>query len=156
MQPYRTIDNMIDGVVLSFTNITANRQATQIKLAASQLARELAEGIINMVNDPIIVLDADLQVVSINHSFSQHFQMTPEKTLGCKVYNMSNGQWNIPVLRKLLEEILPQHKVIEGFVLEYNFPALGPSRIKLNAHRIKTELGDTELILLVLSFIEKN
>ena len=154
IQPYRTIDNVIDGIVLTFTDITVNHQAAQIKFAAAQLARELAEGIIEMVSQPLIVLDAGLQVVSANSAFYQHFQVASESTLGSKIYDLGNGQWNIPALRQLLEEILPQHQVMEGFVVEHDFPALGPSRMQLNARRIKTELGDTELILLAFTSLE--
>jgi two-component system, chemotaxis family, CheB/CheR fusion protein len=156
MQPYRTIDNVIDGVVLSFTDITSNRQAAQVKFVAAKLARELAEGIIDMVGEPLIVLDSGLQVVSANPSFYQHFQVTPEQTLGCELYHLGNGQWNIPALRQLLEQVLPQQKTVEGFVMEYDVPALGPSRVVLDARRIKTDLGDTELILLAVASIERN
>jgi two-component system CheB/CheR fusion protein len=154
MKPYRTLDNMIDGVVLTFTNISENREAAQIKLAAVQLARELAEGIVNTVSEPLIVLDSDLQVVSASRAFYQHFQVAPEQTVGQKIYDLGNGQWNIPALRKLLTDILPQQQVIEGFVMEHNFPDLGLRRMVLNARRIVTALGNTELILLAMEAVE--
>ncbi|MFA7400868.1 MAG: CheR family methyltransferase, partial [Sideroxydans sp.] len=106
MQPYRTLDNVIDGVVLTFTDITESRAAAQIKLAAVQLARELAEGIVNTVSEPLVALDGDLRVVSANRAFYQHFRATPEQTMGSKIYDLGNGQWNIPTLRELLEDIL--------------------------------------------------
>ena len=95
MQPYRTLDNVIEGVVLTFTDISVNR-AAQIKGAAVQLARELAEGIVNTVVEPLIVLDSALQVVSASRAFFQHFKVTPEQTVGRKIYELGNGQWNIP------------------------------------------------------------
>ncbi|TNC99793.1 MAG: hypothetical protein FD121_19 [Gallionellaceae bacterium] len=150
MQPYRTLDNVIDGVVLTFTDITESRAAAQIKLAAVQLARELAEGIVNTVSEPLIALDENLRVVSANRTFYQHFQVAPEQTVGSKIYDLGNGQWNIPALRELLEDILPQQQVMDGFVVEHDFPDLGSRRMLLNARRIKTALGDTELILLAI------
>ena len=153
MQPYRSIDNVIDGVVLTFADITTNR-AAQIKLAAVQLARELAEGIVNTIVEPLVVLDSDLRVVSASRAFFQHFKVVPEQTVGRKIYDLGNGQWDIPTLRELLENILPQQKVIDGFVVEHNFPGLGPRRMVLNARRIKTALGDTELILLAMVAVE--
>jgi two-component system CheB/CheR fusion protein len=70
--------------------------------------------------------------------------------VGRKVYDLGNGQWDIPALRELLENILPQNQVMEGYVVEHNFPKLGPQRMVLNARRIVTALGNTELILLAM------
>jgi len=154
MKPYRTLDNLIDGVVLTFTDITESRAAAQIKLAAVQLARELAEGIVNTVSEPLIVLDSELQVVSASRAFYQHFQVAPEQTVGRKIYDLGNGQWNIPTLRELLEDILPQRQVMEGFVVEHDFPDLGLRRMVLNARRIVTALGNTEMILLAMVTVE--
>ena len=161
VQPYRTQDNVIEGVVLTFTTVTAFKLATQAaqraaaelastQQVATQLARELAEAIVNTISQPLIVLDGALQVVSASHSFYQHFQVKPEDTVGRKIYDLGNGQWNIPDLRQLLEELLPQQKVLEGYVVEHSFPHLGPQRMVLNAQRIVTALGNTELILLAM------
>ena len=155
LQPYRTVDNVIDGVVLTFSDNTVNRQAEQIKLAAAQLARELAEGIVNTVAEPLLVLDSGLKVVSASRSFYQHFQVAAEQTVGNKIYELGNGQWNITALRALLEDILPQRETMEGYVVEHDFPVLGPRCMVLNARRIKTALGDTELILLAMVSVEK-
>ena len=165
MQPYRTLDNVIAGVVLTFTPVTdfklasesAQRATAQLAAtlqATTQLARELAEGIVNTVSEPLIVLDAKLQVVSAGRSFYQHFQVTPENTVGRKIYDLGNGQWNIPALRQLLEELLPKQHVLDGFVVQHDFPGLGPRRMVLNARRIVTALGDTELILLAMVAVE--
>jgi two-component system CheB/CheR fusion protein len=154
MQTYRTLDNVIDGIVLSFTDITASRAAAQIMNAAQHLAQELAEGIVNTINEPLIVLNSKLQVISASRTFLQHFQVTREQTVGRKIYDLGNGQWNIPALRELLEDILPQHQVMEGFVVDHDFPGLGKRRMVLNARRIKTVQGDTELILLAMISVE--
>jgi two-component system CheB/CheR fusion protein len=153
IQPYRTMGNVIDGVVLSFTNIDELRKVT-LKLAARQAALELSEGIVDTVVEPLIVLDGNLQVVSASRAFYQHFKVAPEQTVGLKIYELGNGQWNIPALRTLLDDILPQRETMEGFVVEHDFPVLGPRRMVLNARRIKTSLGDTESILLAMVSVE--
>lgn len=155
IQPYRTSDNVIEGVVISLTNISVLRKMT-IKLAELELVQQLTEGIVNTVVEPLIVLDSDLQVVRASRAFFQHFMVTEEQTIGYKIYELGNGQWNILSLRELLEEILPQSQTIEGFVVEHNFPELGERRMVLNARRIKSSLGDTELILLAMVDIEVN
>ncbi len=154
MQPYRTMDNIIAGVVLTFTNVTDFKLAS-IKLDAEEKARVLlAEGIVNTVSEPLIVLDSALQVVSASRSFYQHFEVKPEDTVGRKIYDLGNGQWNIPTLRQLLEDLLPQKQVLDGYVVEHDFPGLGLRRMVLNARRIVTARGDTEMILLAMVAIE--
>ncbi|MDP1612536.1 MAG: chemotaxis protein CheB [Sulfuritalea sp.] len=150
MQAYRTLDNVIAGVVLSFTTVTDFKLASE----AVQRAQGLAEGIIDSVSEPLIVLDSALQVVSASRSFYQYFEVTIAETVGCKIYDLGNGQWNIPALRQLLEKILLQENVLDGYVVEHDFPNLGPRRMVLNARRIVTALGNTELILLAMVAIE--
>jgi len=165
IQPYRTLDNVIEGVVLTFTPVTefkfaseaAQRAAAELavtQMAAAQLARELAEGIVNAVAEPLLVLDGSLQVISASRSFYEHFQVSAGQTVGRKIYELGNGQWAIPDLRELLENILPQNQVMDGYVVEHNFPVLGPRRMVLNARRIVTALGKTELILLAMVAID--
>ncbi len=164
-QPYRTLDNVIDGVVLNFTDVTEFKRLgdslrrTTAELAATlqaatQQARELAEGIVDTVVEPLIVLDSALQVISASRSFYQHFQVTADQTLGRKIYALGTGQWAIPALRELLENILPQNRVMNGYRVELNFPGLGLCRMVLNARRIVTAMGNTELILLAMVTIE--
>ena len=165
IQPYRTVDNAIEGVVLTFTPVTefklaneaAQRATTELATllqASTQLARELAEGIVDTVAEPLIVLDGGLQVISASRSFYRHFQVAAEQTVGRKIYDLGNGQWDIPALRQLLENILPQNQVMDGYVVEHNFPGLGPRRMVLNARRIVTALGNTEFILLAMVAID--
>lgn len=150
MKPYRTLDNVIAGAVLTFTNITEFKLAN-IRLAEADKARtQLAEGIINTVAEPLIVLDGSLQVVSANRSFFEHFQVNAEETRGRKIYALGNGQWNIPALRALLEEILPREQVMEGYMVNHEFPTIGPRSMMLNARRILTSAGSSDLILLAI------
>jgi two-component system CheB/CheR fusion protein len=74
--------------------------------------------------------------------------------VGRKIYDLGNGQWNIPALRQLLEDLLPQKQVLDGYVVEHDFPGLGLRRMVLNARRIVTARGDTEMILLAMVAIE--
>jgi two-component system CheB/CheR fusion protein len=153
IQPYRTVDDEIEGVVLSIIDIDILRKTT-IKLAELELAQLLTEGIVNTVVEPLIVLDKELKVIRASATFLRYFMVTTEQTIGNKIYELGNGQWNIPALRELLEDILPRHQTIEGFEVEHDFPGLGIRRMVLNARRIKSEIGDTELILLAMVNID--
>jgi len=144
IQPYRTLDNVIEGVVLTFTDISKRVEAE----AAVQLARELAENTIDTISKPLLVLDDRLQVVSANRAFYQYFQTTVADTIGRKIYDLGNSQWNIPALRELLEIILPRDRAVEGYVVEHDFPAIGRHKICLNARRIVGKTNEPALILL--------
>src|SRR5208283_2360769 len=130
--PYRTLDNVIDGVVLTFTDIT-ERKKIESEL---QLARVYAENIVDTVRGPLLVLDADLKVVSAGRSFYEYFLVTPEETIGHYLYDLGNHQWDIPRLRELLETILPGTTSFENFEIEHEFPAIGRKKLMLNARCI--------------------
>ena len=147
--PYRTVDNIIDGVVITFTDITDFR-----KMAERMTERtEYAEGIIRTVREPLVVLNSEMKIISANPSFYRTFHVAPEDTEGTTLYNLGNGQWNIPAMRQLLEEILPQNTQIEGFLMEHEFPIVGKRRMLLNARRIAQKGSRKELILLAIEDI---
>lgn len=144
IQPYRTLDNVIEGVVLTFTDIS-KRVAAE---TAVQLARELAESVVDTLSKPLLVLDGDLRAVSANRAFYQYFQVTVADTVGRKVYDLGNKQWNIPALRELLEIILPRDRTVEGYVVAHDFPGIGYHKMILNARRIDGKNNNPSLILL--------
>jgi len=149
IQPYRTVNNVIEGVVLTFTDISETHEAIQM-LAVEKVARDLAEGIINTVRVPLLVLDKNLVVESVNQSFSTRFKLDTDQTVGHKIYELGNNQWDIPSLRTLLEHILPEQQEIQGYEMELDSLPSGQQRLMLNAKRIITEIGSTELILLAM------
>ena len=100
--PYRTADNVIDGVVITFADTTALKQ-TEAQL---QEAREFAESIIATIREPLLVLDGELRIVSASGSFCHTFQVTPAETEGRLLFEINQCQWEIPGLRQRLEEIL--------------------------------------------------
>ncbi|MDI1277324.1 chemotaxis protein CheB [Methylobacter sp.] len=145
IQPYRTLENMIDGMVLTFTNITERTRAI-----AMQEARLLAESIVNTVREPLIVLTDTLKVVTASRSFYQSFQVTPEETVGRTIYELGDGQWNIPALRNLLETILPHNQTFDDYRVEHDFPTIGHRIMLLNARNIIGQTGEPQLILLAM------
>jgi len=154
--PYRTTRNVIEGVVLTFVNITNLKQAkveiTDLKQAEREIkaARDYAESIVETVREPLMILDANLRVVSVNRSFYQAFQVEPEGTEGQLVYNLGNRQWDIPKLRKLLEEILPQQTVFNDYEVEHDFANIGRRKMLLNAREVGRAEGEVRLILLAI------
>ena len=153
IMPYRTPDNAIDGVVINFIDITTMKKleiSLQEKEVSIQKAGALAEGIIATVREPLIVLDANFKVISANQSFYQTFRVTPEQTKKHVLYELGNGQWDIPELRRLLEEILPQNSVFNDFAVEHEFPSIGRKKMLLNARKIVQQEPNDQLILLAI------
>ena len=120
-------------------------QATNAK---QQDALGYAEAIIATVREPLVVLDGDLRVRSANRSFYRTFHVRPKETEGRLLYDLGNHQWDIPDLRKLLGEILPQHTFFEGFEVRHDFPSIGKKVMLLNARRLHREGNHRGLILL--------
>ena len=112
-----------------------------------------AEGIVNTVRVPLVVLDATLHVRMANRYFYECFQVTPQETESHRLYDLGNGQWNIPALRELLEQILPHHTAFDDFEVTHTFPHLGPKTMLLNARHIVRTHGAPSLILLAIEDI---
>jgi hypothetical protein len=92
--------------------------------------------VVDVVREPILVLDKDLRVMVANESFYRTFQVEKKDTENKVVYELGNGQWNIPSLRKLLEDILPKNTFFKGFEVDHEFPYIGRKVIMLNARQI--------------------
>jgi two-component system CheB/CheR fusion protein len=144
--PYRTLDNKIDGVIFTFTDVSALKRSEE----SMQAARNYAENIVQTIREPLLVLDRDLRVISANRAFYQTFQVSPQDTQNRHIFELGHRQWDIPQLRDLLEDILPSNTKFEDFEVDFDFPGIGPRTMLLNARRISNGSDPTEFILLVL------
>ncbi len=99
------------------------------------------------VRESILVLDRQLRVVLANRSFYKLFQVTPEQTLGCLLYELGDGQWNIQRLRELLENIIPEEQIVEDFEVMHDFPTIGLKVMLLNARRLQQ--GEEHVLLVI-------
>ena len=133
IRPYRTAENKIDGAVVVLTDIDEAKHA-RMSLAESA---EYAQSIVDTVREPFLILGADLRVISANRSFYATFRVKPEETKGLLVYELGNGQWGIPALQTLLEDVLPGNHPLEDFEIEHEFPGIGPRAMLLNARGVR-------------------
>lgn len=92
--------------------------------------------VVDVVREPVIILDKELRVVAANESFYKMFDVTQKDTVKKIVYDLGDGQWNIPDLRKLLEDILPKQTFFKGFEVTHVFPSIGRKVMMLNARQI--------------------
>ena len=146
IRPYKTVDDKIDGAVLIFLDIDAAKRSA----ALIEEAHDFADAIVETLRDPLVVLNPDLRVTRANAMFYKMFQVTPEETEGRFLYDLGDGQWNVPRLRQLLEEILPRNSVFNDFAVEHEFPRIGHKRMLLNARRILGKDNELKAILLVI------
>jgi two-component system, chemotaxis family, CheB/CheR fusion protein len=140
--PYRTMDNAIDGVVVGFLEITDLKRAER-RLEESKL---IAEGIVDIIREAFVVLDADLNIRSANGMFYALFKANPKDTLDRRIYDVGDGQWNIPQLRDFLQKIIPKNARVVDYLVEHDFPGIGHKAMLLNARRIP----QTKYILLAI------
>ena len=112
--------------------------------------RALAEAIVDTLREPLLVLDKDLRVVAASRSFYLTFKVNRQDVQGRPIYALGDGQWNIPSLRLLLEEILPQHTVMEAYQVEHDFLQIGQRTMLLNARAVFHESNTQTLILLAI------
>src|SRR2546421_6476951 len=96
-----------------------------------------AQNIVDTVREPLLILDATLRVRSGNRAFYQTFKVSPEETVDRLIYELGNGQWDIPALRTLLEDIVPKSSVFNDFELEHTFPIIGRRVMLLNARKLE-------------------
>jgi two-component system CheB/CheR fusion protein len=151
--PYRTTNNVIDGVVVTFSDINILKTAYEKINTLNQdvqLAREYADNIVDTVRESLLILDKDLKVLSANRSFYKMFNTVSEKTVGRFIYDLDDKKWDIPQLRELLEEIIPRRNIFEDYEIEYNSINTGKKKLLLNARQIVHGEKETKFILLAI------
>jgi two-component system CheB/CheR fusion protein len=124
IRPYRTLENAIEGVVLTSVDISRLKRAE----AAQREAQALAESIVDAVHEPLLVLDENMRIVSANRAFYRTFHVQRDETVGQVLHELGNRQWDIPALRQLLEAILSQSTTFDDFEVSHEFERFGPHR----------------------------
>ncbi len=132
-------DGKIDGAVLMLIDIDAAKRGL-----------DFAEAIVETVREPLVTLDQNLQVLKANRTFYETFRTVREQTEGRLIYDLGNGQWNIPKLRELLENILPAHSTFRDFEVTYEFEHVGRKVMLLNANEIFNPNAQARTILLAI------
>jgi PAS domain S-box-containing protein len=144
--PVRDTAGSVVGAVLVFCDVSECRRAVR----GVEDARAFAEGIVETVREPLLVMEADLRVKTANRSFYQTFRVTPSETEGRSLFELGNRQWDISRLRELLEEILPRDSHFNGFEVDHVFEGIGRRAMVLNARSLRSVGGGTGMILLAI------
>jgi two-component sensor histidine kinase/PAS domain-containing protein len=128
----------------------ANQPAAGDPAASERQGADFAEAIVATISQPLLVLDGTLKILTANSAFFERFQVTPEETSGRLLYQLGNGQWDIPELRRLLEEILSRAGMVKDYRIEHEFEQIGQRIMLINAKRMRHG-SDGDRILLAIS-----
>ncbi len=132
IMPYRTRDDRIDGVVVTFYDISGPKEVeAEVRAAHEQITQ-----IYDTVPHPLVVLDRDLRVRSANQAFYDTFRVQSGETEGQALYDLGNRQWDVKRLRQLLAEVLPSRETFKDFVIEHEFEHLGRRTMLLDARQV--------------------
>jgi len=123
---------------LTTTNDELRYRNHELKTANDEVARarDFSQAIVETMSEPLLVLEADLKITLANRAFYQTFQTSADKTIGTMLYDLGNEQWNIPALRELLEELVPQRTSVRDYQITHEFPGIGLRTMQLSAMRI--------------------
>lgn len=134
---------------------TKNMENNKIKKNELKESKELAlhymQTLVDVARESFLILDHDLRVISANPTFYEVFQVFPKETEGRLLYDLGNKQWNIPELKKLLEEILPYKKIVKDYEVTHNFESIGEKTMRLNSRQI----DQVQLIILAIEDVTK-
>ena len=144
--PYRTQSGKIDGIVVTYAEIS-DLKTLQEKTSE---ARKFAENIVDTVREPLIVLDSNFDILSVSKSFHRVFETSKSDLVGKNVFLIQNAQWDVPELRALLEALLLHEKTVEAFELTMQSGRRGQRDMVLNARKVEDHSKEKQLILLAL------
>ena len=145
--PYRTVENVINGVVLTFSDIDEQKRVS----LEAQGDRDYAESIVNTVMEPLLVLTKDLIVRSANTTFYEHLGTTPDEIRGRTLKQIQGGMWNIPKLLSRLNDLTNKEKELENVSIELTFPRIGKKEVDVTARKLRTSEGKSTTLLLTIN-----
>jgi two-component system CheB/CheR fusion protein len=129
-----------------------NRELTELNDELRH-SRSYQDAVAETLREALLVLDGNLRIQKANHQFYETFHLRPQDTLQRYLYDLGDGQWNIPGLRELLEGVLPKASPLRDFEVTHRFREIGEKTMLLNAHRLHAQNGRDELILLAIEDI---
>jgi PAS domain S-box-containing protein len=123
------------------------------RVDAEKRGRDFAEAIVESLHEPLLILRKNLDVVTANKAFYRVFHVSSEETQGRQIYDLGDGQWNIPRLRELLHQVLPEQSTIRDFEVEHDFERVGRKVVLLNACEVFDPNANEQTILLTMEDI---
>ena len=139
-------DGCIERWIGVHLDITERKQAEQ----RVKDARSFAEAVIETAPEPLVVLDSEHRVISASRAFYRQFRVERKETVGVSMFQLGNGQWAIPALRTLLQDVLAENASFDEYKIEHDFPTIGRRTMLINGRRLRQEGSKAEMSLLVI------
>jgi len=140
------VANSAKRILLAIDDITqAADHARELSLQ-----RLLAEGIVDTLREPLLVLDGDLHIIAASRAFYLKFKVDADQAIGRNLADFGDGQWPNAELIRLLEEVVPDNSIIEGYEITHDFPQIGIRTVLLNARKIFREGNNAKTLLLAM------
>jgi two-component system CheB/CheR fusion protein len=146
IRPYQTLDNRIDGAVVILFDVSNAEESA----AALGVALSTGEALMPLIRDPVLLLDGAFKVRRANPAFLETFHASADGLVNRDIYDICDKQWNVPDLRRLLEEVLPRQRDFRGLSIQLRGGPAGTGRFELDAHRIESGRNREGVILLVI------
>jgi len=150
VRPYRTLDNRVDGAVLSLVDIDMKRSLEEI-----HRARDYAEALVETIQESLLILDENLRIRTANDSFYRTFGGSAAQTQGKPLFQLPEWRAQEPVLRRKLESVLTDTEPLADFEVELEFETLGPKALCCNARRVRLPGEPAPLLLLAMEDVTK-
>src|SRR5262245_12013166 len=149
--PYTGGHHRIAGAVLTLTNVTAFHASVEQAIHE----RAFTKAILNTVSEPLVVLDADLRVLTANRAFYAMFKVSRDEAHGVPLNALPNQAWNAPRLWQLLKETLAGNTQFQTLEVEHTLPAIGRRTLVIDARRLTRQGSTSDLILLAMQDISE-
>lgn len=151
IRPYKTTENQITGAVLALVDIDDLKHNSE----QLQLSRDYAEAIVQTVGDPLIVLDRQLRIKTANQAFLAMYQLSADQIQERNFFEVGKGEWNLPELRRALEETFNSENPIQDLELELELDNFGRQSILLNAHQFAVADGEKSILIAIKDISER-
>ncbi|WP_288403086.1 CheR family methyltransferase [uncultured Deinococcus sp.] len=143
ISPYRTSDNFIDGVVLAFTNINV------VKALETQVRESLeyAEAVLNSMQDPLLVLDSQLRIITANRAFYDLMYLSPAQIQAEPMYTIANFAFDQPELQGRLRDLVTTDEVVSNYIIDLKVPQQGNRKMKVEAEPVASTGAEQPMFL---------
>jgi two-component system CheB/CheR fusion protein len=146
IMPYRTFENLIDGLVMTFIDVDRMKRAEN----DAQTARSYAETIVDSVTQALLVIDHELRVLSANRAFHELYRTSGKAVVGEMLPSLLEGTLAHPQVIERLQGVLDDQPWGEPFLLQHTFQRSGPKKLSLHARKMSAESGRPPLVLLTI------
>jgi two-component system CheB/CheR fusion protein len=151
MRPYKTMDNKIDGAVLTLIDIDSMKRSVG-KLQEYQM---LCAGVVEALDQPLVLLSDSMKVRLANDAFFRTFKLPKGETENRNFFELANGQWNVPDFRRLMEQIVPKRSRLKNYLLETNSRGAAKRKLLVNARHLPMDGQKETFIVMSLDEIPK-